>query len=200
MWLRVAHWNETRGGGDLFAIAEGGPLVPLANFDSNTLTDLLFLGEVSNHLIVAVGFSDDREIWSTDGTPTGTRRLFATSHLSRHTAVVANKLYLSVTPPGFPFDILWSTDGTTVERVFPSIEDPLASALPLGAIAGHLLLYERTDGFYARSPDGTVSGRLLAARPNSFDEPPAMTFVHDRAFFNWTDTVHGSELWVIEPE
>ena len=148
------------------------------------------------------------QIWATDGTIEGTRRLteLADVALLRRFFEGAEDPVFFAADDGVHGRELWMTDGTASgTHLFADLcpgscsGDPTVTALRPGG--PYFILAEDETGL--RKPwwsDGTPAGtRLLAdvcaGGCDVFADPVA---VGDRVFFNAADSVHGEELWVSE--
>jgi ELWxxDGT repeat protein len=178
-------------------------------FDLPDISSLGFKQTLGQTLYFKAGStSSGEQLWATDGTLAGTRRLTSFTNgelnVSRppEMALVGNTVFF--TPPGF---YLWKTDGTPggTAQVLP-FPSSFEGRDPVSLTAFHGALYfiaSTAQGRVGRGlwrSDGSMAGTVLikaVGAPNVFSEPaPAwLTVVGDQLFFAAADGDHGVELW-----
>jgi ELWxxDGT repeat protein len=153
-----------------------------------------------------------RELWSTDGTSVGTRRVKdanpgpAGSDPSQ-LVVIGNRVFFQANDPAHGTE-LWSTDGTEqgtelVKDIHPVVS---LSGLPLSSFpfdftpfAGRLLFTadDGSKGGELWASDGTASGTRLvkSINPISYYRPRSLTVVGNQLLFFANDGANGEELW-----
>jgi ELWxxDGT repeat protein len=154
-----------------------------------------------------VWYSQEGEVWTTDGTPAGTSRLTGAGGnplLARHYSSTfpvqpwalsdGQLVYLLAWDPGFNSASVWRSDGTPA-GTFPVVENVHDSAFAI-ARAGSTTLIRLGRELWRT--DGTVAGTARLQRPNGgplLDFPFSLT-AHGGAFYLYAD--HGStrtSLW-----
>ncbi len=159
---------------------------------------------VTSHLPV-------RELWITDATSAGTRRL-RDLHGQGHGVLGAVSsgagAFFVAESPATGYELWWTDGSVPGTRLVLDVQPGAASSMPepLGVL-GELLLFVADDGVHGRElweSDGTASGTrmVLDLRPGpdgSFpewgDEAPAAAVYDGRLYFAADDGVHGRELW-----
>jgi len=156
--------------------------------------------------------SADEQVWATDGTAAGTRKLtdFDTyafdSYLLPEMVKMGSRVYFVVKE--YLGERLWTTDGTaagTFAVLPPPLGGEASSPTSLALFQGQLYFIGRTQqGTLGRGlwrSDGTAAGTVLVkpvapAFDNSFDAEPAwLTVAGPHLFFAADDGEHGLELW-----
>ena len=154
-----------------------------------------FMASIGTMLIVS-GFSDERGMWATDGTPEGTRKISSKleDRFSSGWAVFQGRLFLGVELfPDFG-SALWVSDGTEagtvpfLDRDGQPIPSPRASA-----ILGDRLLFVAGESLY--QSDGTEAGTFRIRE----QVLPELVRAGDRVFFGGFDDATGWELWAVRP-
>ncbi|MEZ0580280.1 hypothetical protein [Nocardioides sp. MH1] len=140
--------------------------------------------------------ADDRELYVSDGTAAGTRRVAnILSQGATHAAGSSNPSFLTSWGGGLYFRAvdqygvrLWRSDGTRTGTVPVSAVPMAPEAL---TVVGNLLFFTGSRGSYNREPwvtDGTAAGtrmlRDLDTFPGSPSNPDELTAVGDRVFFS----------------
>jgi ELWxxDGT repeat protein len=149
-----------------------------------------------------VYYLNGRALWSTDGTPAGTRAVtaFVDAQITDLTAL-DGVLYLIVRDSAG--QALWRSDGSAAGTV-SVVHFPVATGsygpIQLTAGAGRLFfpLADRAHGFELWTSDGTAAGTVLVRDifPGSGSSvPSSLTAAGGRLFFTAGDGTHGFELW-----
>ncbi|MFY0526739.1 ELWxxDGT repeat protein [Archangium gephyra] len=160
--------------------------------------NLMDLG--GGRLLFALPASGRQELWSSDGTEAGTRRLLAgVSALGTTSWRVGGVRYFAASTTEWSAHTLWRSDGTP-EGTFALQDFPSG----LGAIsaerAGRLFFSAATptEGMELWASDGTREGtvRVTDIRPGPASSSPRSFFnVGGTLYFTADDGVHGAELW-----
>ncbi len=151
-------------------------------------------------ILFALPVDGRQELWSSDGTEAGTRRVLAgVSSLGTMSWRVGGVRYFAASTSGWSANTLWRSDGTP-EGTFALQDFPSG----LGAIsaerAGRLFFSAATptEGMELWASDGTREGtvRVKDIRPGSASSSPRGIFnVGGTLYFTADDGVHGAELW-----
>ncbi len=172
-----------------------------------------FLTPVGNHLVFSA-FTRDHgvELWTSDGTPDGTRLLrdFRPGRLSSNPfnfLTIGPRAYF-VANDGEHGDELWLTDGTDEgTRLVVDLQPGPSSGFPLVMnLAGDRLVFSASDGEHGQElwiTDGTVLGtyRLTDTWPGPASAHPSwMVPVGNNLYFTADDGVTGEELWRLDLE
>jgi ELWxxDGT repeat protein len=141
------------------------------------------------------------ELWTSDGTAGGTKRL---AGVSNNLQVLDGILYFLSTDLDRDLE-LWRSDGTLGgTRPVTGFQNPLPFShfgLKVGKLGNLLIFAASDDGSPARlwtSGGAPSSTRLLAGCPGGCPEIPEEGSFHKsgpRLLFAGTDSVHGTELW-----
>ncbi len=152
-----------------------------------------------------------RELWTSDGTPEGTRLLMdihegsasAFPNFPRDFLKVGGIVYFSA-DDGIHGRELWRTDGTPWgTRMVADIAPGLASSSPGPFVAdGGRILFAADDGMHGRElwkSDGTRAGTRMVediAEGSASSSPERLIRANDnQTFFTADDGIHGRELW-----
>lgn len=167
---------------------------------------------LGNEVVFSVGNSSTLNIWITDGTPGGTRRLRQfTPGLPDGTAraavrQVGGAVFFAAADGQAGWE-LWKTDGTVSGTVrVKDVRPGALSSFPRNLqVFGNQLVFSADDGVHGEEPwitDGTDAGtRLLrdiapgAASSSPGKQDREILAAGDHLFFSASDGVHGRELW-----
>lgn len=157
--------------------------------------------------------SSGAELWSTDGTRTGTRLLAdltpgAGGSEPENLVVLKDRLYFTASVGGVGNE-WWSTDGTGAgTSLFADINDEYdgASSRPASpVVVGDHLVFSADDGVRGREPwvlDGTPGGTRIAADVNvgpRSSDVDHLTALGDKALFNARTNNDTNRPWVLTP-
>jgi len=158
-------------------------------------------------LFAATHVDSGRELWLTDGTAPGTRRLRdhspgAASSDPTDITVVGDAAFFVASDPSHG-RALWKTDGTEAGTVLvkdlrDDLEDPIIGSL---TVLGDRLFFVADDGLHGPelwTSDGTPQGTRLVqdVRPGAPGAAPSsLTVFDDTLYFAADDGEHGRELW-----
>lgn len=157
---------------------------------------------VGGKLYLAIRRSRRSELWVSDGTAAGTRRLAKGTGMTF--TEFNGELFFATTDRGDPYRAspgesmaLFRTDGTTngttLVRRFPLADTPHTWAI----LEGRLLFVAADENAEEMlwSTDGTPAGTIPLASAN---DGSAITVDGTRAFFTGNDSANGMELWVTD--
>ncbi|MBN8670489.1 MAG: T9SS type A sorting domain-containing protein [Chitinophagales bacterium] len=149
------------------------------------------------------------QIWITDGTTTGTKRLTTTTNFKYQTHKLAfkNKFYFTATDTTYGEE-LWESDGTTAgTKLFADLVPGKASsgAAPVYADGTRMFLYvfTPTTGGELWCTDGTIAGTYMvkdinpgsAGINNTFGGTGYILKLHNIYYFWANNGTNGWELW-----
>jgi ELWxxDGT repeat protein len=142
------------------------------------------------------------ELWVTDGTAAGTRKVKAFGPLSTDNIVeIGTHAFMSVND-GIHGLELWMTDGTTAGTVIADILPGPTGSFPAEMTAANrTLFFQADDGIHGNElwkSDGTVAGTKMVAdiQPGAGGSTPnGFVNVNGTVFFAANDGTHGAELW-----
>ena len=190
----------------LYQSAAGASLQPIGSAGKNLLFSARLSAQFEPRQPV--------ELWSTDGTPTGTRRLwsgsidnaYATQHVeNQFTAVGGKTVFFNARPSNTAPVELWASDGTpTGTRLLKRGGFNTAAYLTnFVDVAGQLCF---TDAATLWSSDGTAAGtRPLTDLPTLTPPNPfsiaaeSLTAVGNSIFFAGVSSFRDEDLYVIRP-
>ena len=147
------------------------------------------------------------ELWATDGTPAGTRRVRDVrpgplGSEPRWLTAAGDRLFFAA-DDGVQGRELWVSDGTEAGTLLAADLLPgSASGLPRDlAAVGSTVIFSATDGVHGVEPwagDGTWTRRLADIAPGALPSSPAGFFpLGPLVYFAATDAVTGFELWAL---
>ncbi len=150
---------------------------------------------------------DGEELWATDGTPAGTRRVRDVrpgprGAEPRWLTAAGDRLFFAA-DDGVHGRELWVSDGTEAGTVLAADLLPGSeSGLPRDLTAvGGTMIFSATDGVHGVEPwagDGTWARRLADIAPGALPSSPAGFFpLGPLVYFAATDAVAGFELWAL---
>lgn len=174
------------------------------------------VGEVADLLVVGRAIwsvmrtSAGDELWTSDGTVSGTKRVTALAGprgeraFARRLTSAGRLVYFTVSRDDTGEE-LWRSDGSAQGTRALSIQAGRGSAAPSGLreIGGHLV-FTADDGVHGAElwvSDGTRAGtRMVQDLAPGADSswPSEFTRIGDRVYFAAADRSHGRELWSIE--
>jgi ELWxxDGT repeat protein len=156
------------------------------------------------------------ELWASDGTPSGTRRVKdinpgPASTIVRSPVALGNRLYFQGCEPLTGCE-LWKSDGTAAGTVLiKDIKSTSSSSFPSGLTVLNGVVYfaanDWTTGTELWKSDGTAAGTVLVKnidpQPSPNDPysavghayPESLTAVGNVLVFTASDGVNGKELW-----
>lgn len=143
--------------------------------------------------------SNDKELWKSDGTTSGTKRVRMVRGIQNLT-LMGNVLYFgSTTKSGAE---LWKSDGTYAGTMrVKQIRKGSNSSAPKSFTNVNGTVYFVADngtGNELWKTNGTLSGTVLVkdvSRGPEGSEPTYLTVINDMLYFSADDGVHGRELW-----
>ena len=178
---------------------------PGAYWNSSYPMDFTPMGDAL-YFSAADGMGFDRELWRTDGTWAGTRRVrdiragLDGSHPTDLTAVGSVLVFSA--DDGVSGRALWGTDGTAVgTAMLRDAQDGylLLSPRSLVELNGAVLFAAtgRTQGPALWRTDGTAAGTTMVkdVDPEGPSSPDGLTRVGGQVFFSACDALHWCELW-----
>lgn len=199
-------WNR-----ELFEFDGKAPSL-IKNIQANGESAPAGFGEFKNKLYFA---ADDgqvgTELWTTDGTSSGTQLLanlaLALDHSNPHKFFEYDEKLLFVANDYYFGHELYSTDGTTsgtlrITDILPGWGDTLIDEFTLFKDKVYFVAYELTHGREPWITDGTESGTYMLK-----DIRPGLTFNYhksefteyeDKLYFTAIDDTHGQEIWVTD--
>lgn len=197
-------WATTAGGTGVRQLAAWCGMAGLAVDQLTGAGDRLFLRVAHTGPTGAEG-----ELWLSDGSPAGTRRVRAFGTAPEQLTAVGSRLFFSLVEPATGSE-LWTSDGseagtTLVREILPG--EWGANPLELTAVGGRLYFVATLQPAYLRtremalfqsdgSTGGTVALRSFIARDGPESETPAdLAAVGARLFFVAGDRDAGRELW-----
>jgi len=160
--------------------------------------DMMDLG--GGRILFALPVSSRRELWSSDGTEAGTRRVLAgVSALGTMSWRVGGVRYFAASTTGWSAYTLWRSDGTP-EGTFALQDFPSGLGAITAGLGGRIFFSAATpaEGMELWASDGTREGtvRVKDIRPGSASSSPRGLFnVGGTLYFTADDGVHGAELW-----
>ncbi|WP_375769792.1 HYR domain-containing protein [Archangium gephyra] len=151
-------------------------------------------------LLFALSVSGRQELWSSDGTEAGTRRVLAgLSALGTQSWRMGGVRYFAASTTDWYANTLWRSDGTP-EGTFALQDFPSGLGAITAERAGRIFFSAATptEGMELWASDGTREGtvRVKDIRPGSASSSPRGLFnVGGTLYFTADDGVHGAELW-----
>ena len=143
--------------------------------------------------------SDAKELWKSDGTTSGTKRVRMVRGIQNLT-LIGNVLYFGVTNESA--SELWKSDGTYAGTVrVKQIRKGINSSTPKSFISVNGTVFFVADngtGYELWKTNGTLSGTVLVKdiwRGADGSDPSYLTEVNGMFYFTAEDGVHGRELW-----
>jgi ELWxxDGT repeat protein len=182
--------------------AAGDGLVKLADLPGlSSIEELQVLGGE----VYFVGYGQDFELWRTDGTLAGTRKIAAGIYLeSSFVRLGSSVLFMAEARDehGSFVPGLWKTDGTPAGTVLvKAIEEGLYdSPQELTVFQGSLYFMVASGSWELWRSDGTPAGTARVWRSGEAERPSSSTWFGltafaGKLFFALDDGVHGRELW-----
>jgi ELWxxDGT repeat protein len=161
---------------------------------------------MNNVLYFAASSSAGMQLWSSNGTSSGTTMLTDVNPKyggidPADLTVVGNTLYFEA-DNGAAGPQLWSSNGTSSGTQMVTDVDAPIGLLPsyLTNVSGKLYFvgYNPTDAYQLYTSNGTASGTVMIADIDGTNgcNPSDLTAVGNLVYFSATDGVHGQQLWV----